>query len=183
MRRAADGRLSEGCIASQNRRRLRAWYSAAELAEIELVALDIRRPSSRWHRSRRLLQQFRGEIHQAVVIRVGLVELQHGELGIVVRGNAFVAEVAIDFVDALQPAHDQPLQIQLRRDAQVQIDIERVVMRDERPRRRAAIERLHHGRFHFDEAARFELAAQRRDDAARGSRRPLRTSGLAIRSR
>ena len=80
------------------------------------------------------------------------------------RGEPFVAEVAVDLVDALQAAHHQPLQVELRRDAQVQVDIERVVMRDERPRRGAAVERLHHGRFHFDEAARFELPPQRGDD-------------------
>ena len=114
---------------------------------------------------RRLPQQFLGEIHQAAIVRVGLVELQHGELGVVVRGEPFVAEVAIDLVDALQAAHHQPLQVQLRRDPQVEIDIERVVMRDERTRRGAAVERLHHRRLHFDEAARFQLPAQRRDDS------------------
>jgi hypothetical protein len=78
----------------------------------------------------------------------------------------FVAEVAIDLVDPLQPAHQQPLQVQLRRDPQVQVDVQRVVMRDERTRRRPAIQRLHHGRFHFHEVVAFQLAAQRRDYAA-----------------
>ena len=36
---------------------------------------------------------------------------QHGELGIVLRRQAFVAEVAVDLVDPLQPAHQQPLQV------------------------------------------------------------------------
>ena len=113
---------------------------------------------------RRLLQQLRREIDQAVVIGVRLVKLEHRELGIVVRREALVAEVAIDLVDPLHPADHQPLQIQLRRDAQVQVDIERVVVRDERPRRRAAVQRLHHRRLDFDEAARLELPPQRRDD-------------------
>ena len=39
-------------------------------------------------------------------------------------------------------------------------------MRDERPRRRAPVKRLHHGRFHFDEAVALQLAPQRSDDAA-----------------
>ena len=99
-----------------------------------------------------------------LVIGVGLVELEHRELGIVVRGEALVAEVAIDLVDALEAAHHQPLQVQLRRDPQVQVDIQRVVVRDERPRRRAAIERLHHGRLDFDEAALLQLPPQGRDD-------------------
>ena len=37
-------------------------------------------------------------------------------------------------------------------------------MRDERSRRGAAVEGLHHGRFHFDKPVRFELPPQRRDD-------------------
>jgi hypothetical protein len=84
----------------------------------------------------------------------------------VLRGQPFVAEIAIDLVNALQAAHQQALQVQLRRDAQVQVDIQRVVMRDEGTRRRAAIERLHHGRFHFHESMAFELAAKRSDNAA-----------------
>ena len=108
---------------------------------------------------RGLLQQFRREVDQPLVIRVRLVKLQHRELGIVVRREPLVAEVAIDLVDPLDAADHQPLQIQLRRDAQVQIDIERVVVRDERPRRRAAIERLHHRRLDFDKAALPRVAA------------------------
>ena len=38
-------------------------------------------------------------------------------------------------------------------------------MGDEGPRRRAAVQRLHHGGFHFDEAARFQLPPQRGDNA------------------
>jgi phage terminase large subunit-like protein len=53
-----------------------------------------------------------------VIVGVGLVELQHGELGIVLRADALVAEVAVDLVDAVKAADDQPLQIKLRRDAQ-----------------------------------------------------------------
>ena len=123
-----------------------------QVAEIELLAVDIRLRAAGGV-ERHLAQQFVAEVHQAAIIRVGLIELQHGELGVVPRGDAFVAEVAVDLVDPLQAAHHQPLQIQLRRDAQVEVDIQRVVMRDKRTRRGAAVERLHHGRFHFDEAA------------------------------
>ena len=42
-----------------------------------------------------------GELHQVVVVGVGLVELEHGELGVVAGADAFVAEVAVDFVDAV----------------------------------------------------------------------------------
>ena len=45
----------------------------------------------------------------------------------------FIAKIPVDLVDTVQPAHDQPLQVQLRSDAQIEIDIESIVMRDERP--------------------------------------------------
>jgi hypothetical protein len=70
-----------------------------------------------------------GDLHQVVIVGIGLVELQHGELGIVLRAHALVAEVAVDLVDAVQAADDQALQIELRRDAQKQIQVERVVVR------------------------------------------------------
>ena len=109
---------------------------------------------------RRLAEQLFGEIDQAAIVGVGLVELQHGELGVVVGGESFVAEVAVDFVDAVEAADHQALQVEFRRDAQVEIDVEGVVVGDEGTRRGAAIERLHHGRFDFDELAGFELAAE-----------------------
>jgi hypothetical protein len=64
-----------------------------------------------------------------VVVRVGLVELEHGELGVVLGADAFVAEVAVDLVDAVEAADDQALEVELGRDAQEEIEIERVVVR------------------------------------------------------
>ena len=77
----------------------------------------------------------------------------------------FVAEVAVDLVDALQAADHQALQVKFRRDAQEQIDVERVVMGDERPRGGASGDRLHHRSFDLDEVARIEEAADRLHDA------------------
>jgi hypothetical protein len=45
-----------------------------------------------------------GEVDQVAVVRVGLVELQHRELGIVPGGQPLVAEVAVDLIDALEAA-------------------------------------------------------------------------------
>ena len=96
-----------------------------------------------------------------MIVGVGLVGLEHGELGIPAPSQAFVAEVAVDLVDAVEAADDQALQIKLGRDAQVEIHVERVVMGDERPRDGAAGDGLHHRRFDFDEAVRVEGAAHR----------------------
>ena len=98
--------------------------------------------------------------HEVVVVGVGDVQLQHRELGVVPRRHALVAEVAIDLVDAFEAADHQALEIQLRRDAQVHVHVERVVMRLERPRRGAARDGLQHRRLDFEEVHRVEEIAQ-----------------------
>ena len=59
--------------------------------------------------------------------------------------HALVPEVVPDLVDPLDPAHQQSLEIQLVRDPEVQRHVERVVVGDERLRRRATVERLQNG--------------------------------------
>ena len=115
------------------------------LAERDLIGADRLARDGREH----LL----GHVHQLAVLAVGLVELEHRELGVVLRRDPLVPEVAVDLVDALQAADDQPLQVQLRRDAQEELHVERVVMRHERPRQRAAGDRLHHRRLDLEVAA------------------------------
>ncbi len=112
------------------------------------------------HILRRLSDQFLREIHHALVVGVGLIELQHGELRIPAPAQALVAEVAIDFIHAIESAHHQPLQIKFRRDAQVQIHVERVVVRHKRTRHRAACDGLHHRRLDFDKSMGFHRAPQ-----------------------
>ncbi len=74
--------------------------------------------------------------------------------------DAFVAEVASDLIDPLEVADQQTLEIQLERDAQVHVLFQLVVMRDERPRCRAAVNRLQDGRLDFEEALVVEELAQ-----------------------
>jgi hypothetical protein len=100
------------------------------------------------------------EIHQIAVVGVRLIELKHREFGVVTRRESFVAEVSIDLVHPLEPADHQTLEVELGRNAQVHVDVECIVMGDEGPCRRAARDRLHHGRFDFHEALRIEHVAQ-----------------------
>ena len=95
-----------------------------------------------------------GHRHQRLIVAVRLVELHHRELGIVLRGDPLVPEVPIDLEDPLEAAHREPLQVQLRRDPQKQIHVERVVVRGERPRERPAGDRLHHRRLDLEIAPR-----------------------------
>ena len=104
------------------------------------------------------LDQLLGQVHHPAVIGIGLVKLEHGELGVVPGRDALVAKIAIDLVDPIESPDQQPLEIQLRRDAQKKVNVERVMMGHERPRHSAAGNRLHHGRFHFDEFMRVHEA-------------------------
>src|SRR5205085_11380255 len=81
-----------------------------------------------------LPQHLFAEVHHAVHVHVGAVEFEHGEFGIPAIADAFVAEVAVEFINLLEAADEQTLQIQLRRDARVELDVERVVMRLKRLR-------------------------------------------------
>ena len=79
--------------------------------------------------------QLLGERHHVGVVGVRLVQLEHRELGVVPGRDALVAEHPADLEDALEAADDEPLQVQLGRDPQVKVGVERVVVGDERPRR------------------------------------------------
>ena len=61
----------------------------------------------------------------------------------------------------LEPADDQTLQVELGGDAQVEVLVELVVVRDEGARERAAVARLEDGRLNLDEAVVVKRAADR----------------------
>ena len=108
--------------------------------------------------------KFFGEGHQVVVVGVGLVELEHGELGVVAGADAFVAEVAVDLVDAIEAADDEALEVELGGDAEREVEIESVVVGLERPSGGTAGDGVHHGGFNFEVAALIEEAANRAQD-------------------
>ena len=77
------------------------------------------------------LQQLLGKAHHPVVILVLYVELHAGELRVVVLVHTLVAEVLADFIYALKAAHDEPLEVELGSNTEVEVDVERVVVGDE----------------------------------------------------
>ena len=81
-------------------------------------------------------------------------------------GDAFIAEVAVQLEDLLKAAHEEALEVQFGRDAHVQFHVQRVVVGDERTRRRAARHGMKHGGFHFHKAALFKERAEGADDFA-----------------
>ena len=113
-----------------------------------------------------------------VVVGVGLVPLEHRELGVVLVRDPLVAEVLAELVDLVDSANHQALQVELGRDPQVEVAVERVVVGDEWPGERAPVERLEHGRLHLHEAARVEPAAHRGDRPGPGEEE---LAGLLVR--
>src|SRR5215210_6674197 len=85
----------------------------------------------------RLPKHLLAEVHHPVHVLVGRVEFEHGELGVVAGGDAFVAEVAVQLINPLEAADEEALEVEFGRDAQIQVYVERVVMRDEGARGRA----------------------------------------------
>ena len=100
---------------------------------------------------------------RVLVVGVGLVPLEHRELGVVLVRDPLVAEVLAELVDLVDPADDEPLQVELGGDPQVEVAVEGVVVGGERPGERAAVERLEHRRLHLDEATGVEPAPDLRD--------------------
>ena len=100
------------------------------------------------------------DVHHAVEVGIGLIELTGRELRIVLGVHALVAEDAADLIHALNAADDQALEVQLGRNAHIHINVKRVVVRDERARRRAAGDGAEHGGLDLHEAQAVQIAAQ-----------------------
>src|ERR1035437_5650163 len=117
------------------------------------------------HVARNFADEFLDEAHQMRILQVGDIELQHRKFRIVPRGNAFVAEVAVEFENLYEARDRQPLEIKLGCDAQIEIHIERIVVGYERARRGAARDRVHHRSFDLDIAPVKKKLADSLDDA------------------
>ena len=68
-------------------------------------------------------------------------------------GDTFVTEVTVDLKHAVETADHQTLQVQFRRDTQVHVQVQGVVMGDERTGRGTAWDHLHHRGFYFHKVA------------------------------
>ncbi len=126
------------------------------------VPLHLRRPQQG---AGEPLQQLLRQGHQVLVVGVGLVEFQHRELGVVPRGDPLVAEVAVDLVHAVEPADDEALEEQFRGDAEVEVQIEGVVVGGEGLGGGPAREGLEHRGFHFEVAPGVEKRTQLAQEA------------------
>jgi hypothetical protein len=118
-----------------------------------------------------------GQLHHVGVVRERLVGLEHRELGVVARVDALVPVHAPDLEDALVSADDQALEVELERDAQVQLQVERVVVRGERARGRSAGDLVEDERLDLDVPSAGEELANSGDRAMANVEDP---AGLGI---
>ena len=150
-------------------------------AEIELRTIGPRDRRRAGHGDRRVLDELLREVGDAVVVGVGLIGLEHRELGAVGGVGTLVAEVSVDLEHAVDAADDGALEEELGSDAKVQLGVERVRVRHEGPRRRPAVLHLQHRSLHLEEAVIGEGLAQRRIHlGARDDRLPRLIAGDEI---
>ena len=105
---------------------------------------------------------------------MGLIELEHRELGIVLGRDTLVTKIAVNLEDALDPADHQTLEIQLRRNPQKERHVQRVVVRGERPCQRAPGHGVHHRGFDLEKSAIDQEAPNTRQDARADLKHPPR---------
>ena len=112
-------------------------------------------------RQRARADQVLGDPHHRLVVAVRLVQLQHRELRVVFPVDALVAEVPTHLVDPLEAADQQSLQVELERDAELEVGVQRVVVGRERLGQRAAGDRLQDGRLDLGVSATVQLLTDR----------------------
>ena len=74
--------------------------------------------------------------------------------------HALIAEVTVDFEDAVNTTNDGTLQVQLRRNAQVEVNIQRIGVGDKRASGRATVQGLQHRGLDFNEVLAFQVVTQ-----------------------
>ena len=89
------------------------------------------------------------QIHDLVIVGIGLIKLDGGKFGIVTGVHALVAEDTAHLVHLVKAAHNEPLQVQLGLNTQVHGDVQRVVVGDEGAGVGADLDGLQNGSVHL----------------------------------
>src|SRR5687767_7158190 len=80
--------------------------------------------------SRHIGNHLLGAAHDIFVIGIGFIEFKLGEFRVVLEAYPFITEVTPNFVDAIKSTYDEPLEIQLKRDAQIEVLVELIMVGD-----------------------------------------------------
>ncbi len=111
-------------------------------------------------------EAFFDHVHHPDVVFVGHVNFHGSELGIVGAIHAFVAEHFSELIDTVEASDDESFEVELVGDAQIEGDVEGVVMRFKGAGCGAAVDGLEDGRFHFEPAVLVEVVAHGLDEFA-----------------
>src|ERR1700675_1884755 len=107
---------------------------------------------------REVTNQFLDQVGHFFEIGIRPIGLEHGELGIVLSRDAFIAEVPVDLENFVKSADKQTLQVKFGRDPQIKIKTERFVAGAKWFGRGTTGNRLQNRRLHFQKTALFEKA-------------------------
>ncbi len=99
----------------------------------------------------RAADQGLGQVHHGVVVAIGLVGLEHRELGVVPRAEPLRCDKPARSRRPAPCRRPGAASSKLGGDPQEQVDVEGVVVGDERLRRGSPGDRLHRGRLDLDE--------------------------------
>ncbi|KAH3686882.1 hypothetical protein WICPIJ_002147 [Wickerhamomyces pijperi] len=113
-------------------------------------------------------EQQLGHVHQVVDIGVSLVELTGGELWVVGHIDTFVSELTADFVDTVHTTDNQLLQEQLWGNTHVHVEVQVVVVGDERLSSGTTGNDVHHWGFNLDELPVVQELSDVGDDLGSG---------------
>ena len=104
--------------------------------------------------------QVLGKVHPVAEVGEGAVRLERGELRAVPGVDPFVTEVAGYFEHSLVASDHQPLEVELRRDAQAELGVQRVGVGEERTGQGPSCLRLQDGGLDLHEALRLKPVPQ-----------------------
>ena len=113
--------------------RVKHGYTTEGLSEVHLDPAVAYRCRSE-HLERDKAVKILGKVHHSVIIGIRLIELHERKLGVMAGIKSLVAENSAYLINAFKSADDKALEIELERDAQLQILVECVEMRLERAR-------------------------------------------------
>ena len=135
--------------------------------------ITVRQQACAQHRVGNIVEHTLGNVHHATEIGVRLIQLYRGKLWVVFEVHALVAELTSDFVHFVKAADNQPLQVQFRSDTHVHVDVQRIVVSDERTSICTACNRVEDGRFHFQISACVQKLADSLQNTATQHKRAL----------
>ena len=108
------------------------------------------------------LKHLLDKLHHPDVVLVGHIDFHAGELRVVSLVHSLVAEVLCELIHSRVTADNQPLKVQLVGNSQIERDVERVVMGDERTRSSTARNALEDRGLNLKATGRIEVLAHRR---------------------